>query len=363
VTNEKDAAGNNQSPNPTSISFTVATGTATITITSSSITGETALQIVWSGTVAAVPTGTYTVRTPTNVTVAHAAPARDTTNTSAVNVTLTTNPFTLGGCNGASQTSCVLTTDVTGETGASGETQSAPILTTSSTATKDTTKPTLVRVDQTDTTQMQFDIVWSENLATAGNPAACVTTTCPVRVMSGTTKVASSIPAETANDLTVTDGTASDAKLHIAAAAAIAGGPYTLTVGAALVTDAALAANTNDAGSVPMSVTDTTRPTVTAAPAAGNCAATQPCKTFTFTYSEKMATSGTGSAIDTSHYTLNGAAVTGTASINTAGTIVTLDLTANAPAGANQFQITGVTDAAGNLITPNPTLQNFTRTP
>ena len=34
-----------------------------------------------------------------------------------------------------------------------------------------------------------------------------------------------------------------------------------------------------------------------------------PCKVFTFTYSEPMPTSGTGSATDLSHYTLNGMAV------------------------------------------------------
>lgn len=357
ATNEADTAGNSQSPNPSSRSFTVATGTATISIVSSSATGETSLQIVWSAELANPVTGVYTVRTPNNTTIADTA-ANDTTNTSAVDLTLLANPFATLGCNGASQTSCTLTVDVTAETGANGETQSAPILVTTATVTKDTTAPTLVRVDQSDSTQTQFDIVWSENVSA---PAAV-----DVKIMSGTTIVASTNLTDIgagAIALTVTDGTAADTKTHVAAASAIAGGPYTLTVAAALVTDQAGTANANAAGSIPMSVTDTTRPTVAGAAAGTDCQAGNPCKTFTFTYSEKMATSGSGSVIGISHYTLNGAAVSGTAAVDGAGTTVTITLTSNAPAGDNQFAVTGVTDAAGNLITPNPTLVNFTRVP
>ena len=89
---------------------------------------------------------------------------------------------------------------------------------------------------------------------------------------------------------------------------------------------------------------------------------------FTFTYNEKMATGGAGNILDLTHYTLNGAAISGTASVDSTGTIETLNLTSSAPCTvgtspcAESFSIGGVTDVAGNLINPNPTINNFTRT-
>jgi hypothetical protein len=112
--------------------------------------------------------------------------------------------------------------------------------------------------------------------------------------------------------------------------------------------------------SINFAFTDSWRPTV-ASFAQASCAGTA-CRTLTITYSEKMATTGAGSVIDMSHYTLNGAAASGTASIDSTGTVVTITLTATPPLGANQIAITGVTDKVGNLINPNPTLENFTRT-
>ena len=93
------------------------------------------------------------------------------------------------------------------------------------------------------------------------------------------------------------------------------------------------------------------------------CTAGNPCKVFHFTYSEAMPTSGAGSATDLSHYKLNGLAVVGLASIDPSLKIVTVSLTNDAPAGNDQWSVTGVTDPAGNLITPNPSLANFNRVP
>jgi hypothetical protein len=361
ATNEKDAVGNTESPNPQSASFTVGTASATITANSATAT-ETAGQVVFSTTVNPAPTGTYTVQTANGTVVPHGAVARDGTNTSAVNIPFTTSPFAVvgGGCTTA--TTCALTITVTGETGAASETQSPPSQVLSATATKDTTGPTLSGVTQSGTTQTLFDVVWSENVSA---PQACnTTTTCPIRIKSGSTIIASTVVGEgTTANLVASDNTAGDNLTRLTASAAIPGGAYTLTAGAGVVNDLSPQANASAAGSIPMSVTDTTRPTVVSMTpnTTATCAGTA-CRTITITYSEKMATSGAGSVIDLSHYTLNGSAMSGTASVDATGTIVTITLTSTPPVGANQVAITGVTDTSGNLINPNPTLQNFTRT-
>jgi hypothetical protein len=353
-TNEHDTAGNTQSPNPASATFTVSAASASITANGATAS-QTSAQVSFSTDVAAVSTGTYTVQTP-NGTVVYSGPGTtDGTDTTKVDLTYT-DVFTFSGCNTSGQTSCALTFTVTGETGAAGETQNPPSQVLSATATKDTTGPTLAGVTQADTTQMVFDVNWNEPVSA---PQACVTTTCPIRFMSGSTIVASTAAADGGILLTATDNTAADKLTRLTAASAVAGGAYTLTVGAGVVLDLSPQANANLAGSIPFAVTDTTRPTVTGfAPA--SCIGTA-CRTLTITYSEKMATTGSGSVIDTSHYTLNGAAVSGTASVDSTGTIVTLTLTSTPPVGANQIAITGVTDKVGNLINPNPTLENFTR--
>jgi hypothetical protein len=334
----------------------VSAASASITANGATST-QTAGQVSFSTDVAAVSTGTYTVQTPNGTVVFSGAGTTNATDDTKVDITYGTDVFTVSGCNTSGQTSCALTFTVTGETGAGGETQNPPSQVLTATAVKDTTGPTLTGVTQSDTTQMVFNAVWSENVTA---PQACNTTTCPIRIMSGSTIVASTAVADGGILLTAS-GTGTDNKTLLTAASAVPGGAYTLTAGAGVVTDLSPQLNANLAASIPMAVTDTTRPTVTGAPSGTDCTAGNPCKTFTFTYSEKMKTSGSGSVIDTSHYTLNGAAVSGTASVDSTGTIVTLVLTANAPAGANQFQVNGVTDTSGNLINPNPTLINFTR--
>jgi hypothetical protein len=354
-TNEHDTASNTQSPNPASATFTVSAASATVTANSATAT-QTSAQVVFSAPMSA--TGNYTVQTPDGTFVTVLTQTVDGTNTSAVDLTFA-DVFTASGCNTSGQTTCALTITVSGALGASGETQNPPSQVLSATATKDTTGPTLAGVTQADATQTLFDVNWSEPVSA---PQACVTTTCPIRFMSGSTIVASTAAADGGILLTATDNTAGDKLTRLTAGSAVPGGAYTLTAGAGVVLDLSPQANPNLAGSIPFAVTDTTRPTVTGfAPA--SCIGTA-CRTLTITYSEKMATTGSGSVIDTSHYTLNGAAVSGTASFDnsTGVTVVTITLTATPPLGANQIAITGVTDKVGNLINPNPTLENFTRT-
>jgi len=363
-TNEKDTVGNTQSPNPQSATFTVSSSSATITANSATTT-ETQAKVVFSATVNPAPTGTYTVQTANGTFVPTGPVTRDATTTTTVNIPLTTSPFAVvgGGCTASGTTTCALTITVTAETGAAGETQSPPSQVLSATATKDTTGPTLTGVTQSGTTQTLFDVVWSENVTA---PQVCVTTTtCPIRIKSGSTIIASTIVGEgTTANLTASDNVAADNLTRLTASAAIPGGAYTLTAGAGVVLDLSPAANPSVAGSIPMSVSDTTRPTIAGfAPNGTDCTAGNPCKTFVFIYSEPMATSGAGSVTATANYKLNGAAVSGTASVDTSGQIVILTLTANAPAGADQFAVTGVTDVSGNLINPNPTFENFTRVP
>lgn len=358
ATNELDAAGNAQDPNPQSVGFTAAAQSATITAQSAAST-EMDGSVLFSGTINAAPTGTYSVQTPdgTYVFGPALATARDGTNTKQANLDYGGGSiWAVSGCDAVDQASCVLTFTVTGETGAAAETQSPPSAIFTVTVTRDTSKPTLVRVDQTDATQMEFDIVWSENVA--------ISTAGEIQIKSGSTIVAS---VSTGIILTITDGTAGDKKIHVAAASAIPGGTYTLVVPAAEVEDLSPQANLNAAASIPMTVLDTTRPTLTTTTNVENGSSNPPdctagagdCKIFTFEFSEKMATSGSGSVLDITHYKLNGAQVTGSVSVNSLGTIVTLTLTSNAADGANQFAITGVTDKAGNLISPNSTLVNF----
>lgn len=358
VASERDqGAANLQSPNPASLGFSIAT-TPSLVISSSTALAENKIRVSWNSAVNA--TGTYSCVTPnaTSVTCSGAPSSSP----SGVDVTLT-NPFAVSGCSGG-PTTCAITITVTGETGpgvaGSTLTQNPVSQTTTATITKDTTAPSPSSATQVGTTQTVWDVTWSEAVSA---PLACVTSTCPFRIKSGTTIIASTVTGgEGGIQLTATDNVAGDAKTRLTATSALTFGSYTLEITAGAVNDLAGTPNASAAGTIGLSVVDSTAPTV-AMTLVDPCTAGNPCKVFRFTYSEAMPTSGSGSATDLSHYTLNGAAVVGIASIDPTLKIVTVSLTSNAPGGANQWQVTGVTDPAGNLIAPNPTLSNFTRIP
>jgi hypothetical protein len=357
VASELDSAGNTQSPNPASTTFTVST-TPSLTIVGSSALAENKIRISWSSAVNVA--GTYTCRDP----LANVIPCTKAAGATASDVDLTlTTPFTSPGCGG---TTCSITVTVTGETGPGPQgttlVESPASQVRSTTITKDTTKPSPVSAVQVGATQDTWDVTWTEAVSA---PNACVTTTCPFRIKSGSTIIASTVTGgEGGVQLTASDGAAvGDSKTRLTAATSLTAGTYSLAITAGAVNDLAGTPNSSNAGTINLSVVDQTAPTVTGGPAIGQCGAGNPCKVFTFTYSEPMPTSGSGSATDLSHYKLNGLAVTGIASADVTRTVVTVSLSSDAPAGSNQWQITGVTDPAGNLIVPNPTLINFTRVP
>jgi hypothetical protein len=382
ATNEKDQGNNTQSPNPQSISFTVAT-IANLVISSMSGTAENVITISWNGSVSpATGTPTCTSPTPAGIACAVGAPADGVA--SHQDVTLTT-PFSVAGCSGG-PTSCVISVSITGVTGPGGATMVPATQSSTATIFKDTTPPTISTAAQIGTTQNTFDLTWSEKVSA---PLACVAgATCAIRIKDGTNAiVASTIANENAGvSLTISacDNVAADKLTRLTllangaayatcagAAATLPGANYTITVDAAVVNDLASTPNPNTGpASTALTVVDSTNPTVVGAVVAGNCGAGQPCTNFTFTFSEKMATTGAGSVLDTSHYKLNTQAITGVATINPAGTVVTLVLTSNAPcagpgACAESFTITGATDASlqANVTSPNPFVFNFTRTP
>jgi hypothetical protein len=355
VASELDSAGNAQSPNPASTTFTVGT-TPSLTIVGSSALAENKIRISWSSAVSV--TGTYTCRDPLANVIACTKAAGPTAST--VDITLTA-PFSSPGCGG---TTCSITITVTGETGPGpqGTTlfESPASQVRSTTITKDTTKPSPSSAAQVGTTQDTWDVTWTEGVSA---PNACVTTTCPFRIKSGSTIIASTIVSEgTTADLTATDNTAGDSKTRLTASTPLTFGTYSLAIIAGAVNDLAATPNASNAGTIGLNVVDQTAPTVSMS-LVDPCTAGNPCKVFHFTYSEAMPTSGTGSATDLSHYKLNGLAVVGIASADVTKTVITISLTSNAPAGNDQWSVTGVTDPAGNLISPNPTLANFTRVP
>lgn len=358
VASERDqGALNLQSPNPTSLGFTVAT-TPSLVISSAAPLAENKIRVNWNSTVNA--TGSYSCVTPnaTNVPCSGAASS----SASGVDVTLT-NPFSVSNCSGG-PTTCLITITVTAETGpgAAGTTltESPPSQVTSATITKDTTAPAPVSAAQSGAGQTIWDVTWSEGV-TAQN--VCVTSTCPFRIKSGATIIASTVTGgEGGVQLTASDNVALDAKTRLTAASPLTFGTYTLDITAGAVNDLAGTPNASSAGTIGLNVVDSTAPTVAMA-LVDLCTAGNPCKVFRFTYSEVMPTSGGGSATDISHYALNGLAVVGIASIDITLKIVTVSLTSNAPAGPDQWSVTGVTDPAGNLITPNPTFAIFTRVP
>jgi hypothetical protein len=390
VTNEKDLGGNTQGTNPASASFTVTTSAALVNmvITGVSNPSGNTVRITYNVDVLTPITSTWTVKTTpagtTTACTACAAVVAASGATNAVDIALTATPFVGATECSSTATSCSLQiTNVAADAGLNGETFVPAVQSTTFTMNRDTTSPSGISVTQIGTTQNTFDLKWSENVSA---PLACVAGgTCVVRIKSGSTIVASSIANENAGvslTLNLGDNTAGDTKTRItltangvayadsaAATTALAYGTYILTADAATVNDlwftpnAALAITT-----LPVAVVDTTRPTMAGAIAAGNCTAGLQCKTFTFTFNDKMATSGTASVLDTSHYTLNGGAVTGTLQIDATGKIVTLDMISSAPCTAatspcaESFAVTGVTDLAGNLVNPNPSLFNFTRT-
>lgn len=358
VASERDQGpANFQSPNPASLGFAVAT-TPSLVITGSSALAENKIRVSWNSAVSA--TGTYSCVTPNATAVPCTSAASSVSN--AVDVTLT-NPFSVSGCSGG-PTTCTITITVTGETGpgsaGSTLTQSPVSQVTSATITKDTTAPTPASASQVGAGQNAWDVTWSESVSA---PNACVTSTCPFRIKSGTTIVASTVTGgEGGVQLTAINDVVGDAKTRLTSASPLTFGSYSLEITAGAVNDLAGTPNASAAGTIGLSVIDSTAPTV-AMTLIDPCTTLNPCKVFRFTYSEVMPTSGSGSATDLSHYTLNGVAVVGLASIDPTLKIVTVSLTTNAPAGANQWRVTGVTDPAGNLIAPNPTLANFTRTP
>ncbi len=381
ATNEKDQGANTQSGNPSSISFTVAT-VSNLALASMSGTTETVITIAWNGSVTPA-TGAPTCQTPTlnGIACSVGAPADGVPSHQDLTLTL---PFAVAGCSGG-PTSCVIGVSITGVTGPGGAVMVPGVQSSTATIFKDTTPPTVVSATQVGTTQNTFDLTWSEKVSA---PLACVAAgTCAIRITDGTSAiVASSIANENAGvSLTISacDNVAADKITRFTllangaayatcagAAATLPGANYTLTLAAAVVNDVASTPNPSGAGSVGLTIVDSTNPTAVGAIVAGNCGAGQPCTNFTFTFSEKMATSGAGSVLDISHYKLNTLAIVGVVTVNPAGTVVTLVLTSNAPcagpgACAESFTITGATDASlqANVTSPNPFVFNFSRTP
>jgi len=388
VTNEKDLGANTQSPNPATASFTVTTAATVGNMTVTGVTnpsGKT-VRITFNNAVQTTPTSTWTVKTTpagtTTAATAVLAVSAANGDANSVDIALTSNPFVAATeCLDTATTCSLQINNVATETGANGELMLPAVQSALFTMTRDIVKPTGVSVTQIGATQNTFDIKWSENVSV---PNACVPATCTVRILSGSTIVASTTTSETATSLTLNlgDNVANDTKTRItltangvayatgaAATTALSYGTYTLTADAAVVSDQWFVPNTSAAiTSLPLAVVDTTAPTVAGAAAASNCGAGQSCKTFVFTWNDKIAVSGAGNALDLSHYTLNGAAVTGTLQVDATGKIVTLDMLSSAPCTAltspcnESFAITGVTDLAGNVSSPNPSIFNFVRT-
>jgi len=383
ATSEKDQGNNTQSPNPQSISFTVAT-IGTLTLSSGTGSTETVVTLNWNGTIDPT-TGTPTCTSPTLVAIACSQGAPASASPSQQDITLTT-PFAIAGC--ATFSTCAVGISITGVTGLGGTPTMVPgTQSTTATITKDTTAPTLASASQVGTTQNTFDLIWSEKVS---GPLACVAGgTCAIRILNGSSAIiASSISNENAGvSLTINacDNVAGDTKTRLtltangaayaacaAAAAILPGANDTLTIAAAAVNDLAGTPNPNTAGGpVALAVNDTVQPTlVSGVPGAGQCGAGQPCKVFVFTFSEKMSATATNIA----NYKLNNSAVSGTPTINLAGTVVTLTLLADAPCAgagpcAESFLLSNLTDAStaplsgGQPTSPSPIVVPFNRTP
>ncbi len=380
---ESDQGGTQQATNPLSASFTVGV-TPTIKLLSAVASGESAITLNWN--VAVDPTtGSATCQTPDASFLATCTLGAPMSGSSTQqDVTISTPPF---GANGCAATSCVITVTVSGVTDPTATLVMSPASQLkTATVLRDTVAPSLSTAAQVGTGQNTFDLTWSERVSA---PLACVAAgTCAIRIYSGAISAAnikaSTIPNENAGvSLTISacDGVAGDRLTRLtlqpngtayapcaAAGAALRGASYTLTTAAAVVQDLAGTPNASVAGSRGLAVTDTTRPTViigSSGPAAGQCGATQPCRVFTITFSERMADSGSGSVTSTANYRLNGLAVTGIASIDGTGTVVTLTLSADAPGGSNQIAVLNVRDASSqaNLLSPTQVNINFTRTP
>lgn len=361
--NERDQGNNTQAANPQTISFVVTT-LNNFAISFAQGTTETVITITWNGPVTPT-TGTATCSSPTTVAIpcANGAPASGSAN--QIDVTLS-SPWSAGGCSGAGQTSCTITILENGVTGPGGTIMSQVSQPVSAALIKDTIAPTMRSTAQVGPSQTVWDITWSEALAGTA-PNVCVTAGCPIKIMSGSTVVASTIPGETPTSIKLTGSAGTSSSVtRLTAALPIPGNNYTLTVAAGAVTDASINGNTNAAATANLAVLDTTQPTMMSfGPSGTDCTTGKPCKTFTFTWSERMAQSGSGSVLDPSHYTLNGNAVSGTLLIDAAGTVVTLILTTDAPAGPNnQFVVKDVRDASlptGQLSYPNPVNKQFNR--
>ena len=385
VTGEKDASANAQATSPLCVSFTVSTTSASTPFAISSFaqgSTDTAINVVWNRDIGG-GLGTWTAQYNSNATAVAAAitPAADATNTAQTDLTFAT----VGPWAGASPcdpagtalaTTCAITVTVTGATDLAGPVTQIPA--TQSfiiTLTLDTVKPTIINLTaNTPLTNgmTNIDVKWSKpvtaptaanisvaNAATTGSCSAANVTPC--------------VGGVAVSGLTVTVVSSTLTRLTLITPGAYSAGSYTVAITAGTASDLSAVPLANAAFSGTVTVLDATPPAAPAlaGDATGTCAVggNTVCKTFTFTFGEKMnasASIGVGSITDVSNYLLDGAALPAGAFItsNVAQLVSTLTLAANVSVGGHNFVVQNVKDKAGNVISPNPTGNlGFTRVP